>query len=113
MPFSRANRLYSDLFADASGKEPREKATHPAMDVPYPHLPEYCVETGVSNGQIARHMAKHDELGHLVDLDAPSPIQLSSLPVEITDSQTKLKYWLSTHSVCLIASGQRALRPYS
>jgi len=54
---------------------------------------------GVSNGQIARHMAKHDELGHLVGLDAPSPIQLSSLPAEITDSQTKLKYWLSTDGI--------------
>jgi hypothetical protein len=45
-------------------------------------------------------MAKHKELGQLLSLDNPSPIQLFSLPKEFTDSQSELKHWLS--SLCLI-----------
>ncbi|OCK88060.1 uncharacterized protein K441DRAFT_682086 [Cenococcum geophilum 1.58] len=71
----------------------------PRWMCPIPTCRNTVSKQRVGNGQIARHMAKHDELGHLVGLDAPSPIQFSSLPAKITDSQTKLKYWLSTHDI--------------
>ena len=53
----------------------------------------------ISNGQITQHMAKHDELGHLVGLDNPSPVQQSSLPTDVTDCRVKLKQLLSAPNI--------------
>jgi hypothetical protein len=50
-------------------------------------------------GKFAQHMAKHDELGHLVGLDNPSPVQQSSLPTDITDCRQRLKQLLSAPNI--------------
>jgi hypothetical protein len=66
---------------------------------PVPTCRNTVSKQGISNGQIAQHMAKHDELGHLVGLDNPSPVQQSSLPTDITDCREKLKQLLSAPNI--------------
>ena len=66
---------------------------------PVPTCRNTVSKQGVSNGQIAQHMAKHDELGHLVGLDNLSPVRQSTLPTDVTDCREKLKQLLSSPNI--------------
>lgn len=66
---------------------------------PIPTCRNTVSKQGVSNGQIVQHMGKHDELGHLVGLDNPSPVQQSCLPTDFTDCREKLKQLLSAPNI--------------